>query len=98
MIKKRRLYFKTDLIKEVLYGTILPVKIFRTYVYKVFENYNFMKIRNAKNWKCKFCGKAYDTVQGLRIHLGKKQKKIEKNMSKEVLSLLRVIILSVTFG
>lgn len=40
-------------------------------------------IRNTKNWKCKFCGKSFDTVQGLLIHLGKKQRKIERDGSGE---------------
>lgn len=41
-----------------------------------------MKIRNVKNWECKFCGKAFDTVQGLSIHLGKTQRKIGNDKSK----------------
>jgi uncharacterized protein YpmB len=34
-----------------------------------------IKIYDRK-WKCRFCGKNFDTVKGLSIHLGKKQRKI----------------------
>ena len=40
-----------------------------------------MKIGNVKIWKCKFCGKIFNTVQGLSIHLGRTQRKIVNDKS-----------------
>ena len=41
-------------------------------------------------WKCKFCGREFDTVQGLSIHLGIKQKEIEKTLDKDKSLLLKL--------